>query len=336
MAESIVYGSDDRVEVYAADPVTRATVAGSLVALVPTEDAAFTGNAFAASVPSLGASLDLCPGEAFADQPATAFCSGVLVDDNLVLTAGHCASLLPLDSFVVVLDYYYQAPGVLAVQPADVRKPLAILSEEVDPSGAEPRLDYAWLRIDGAAGHPEQPVAIRGATPPLEDGEAIVSASTPEGVPVKIDEDGRIADPREDSMDYFVASTDTSAGSSGSPAFDDGGAVVGILRGGGLDYIETDAGCQATNVVPDGGPAMEEFTYASAALQGLCRDEPSATSLCRPDCGNPCAASASDGQAWSSGCSTAPGERRGAIPVVAVLAIASLVAGGRDRRRGRR
>ncbi len=34
--------------------------------------------------------LQLCAEEPFVDQPAVASCSGVLIDEDLVLTVGHC------------------------------------------------------------------------------------------------------------------------------------------------------------------------------------------------------------------------------------------------------
>jgi hypothetical protein len=42
---------------------------------------------------SLGASLPLCPDERFQQEPTLARRSGVLFDEDLVLTAGHCFRL---------------------------------------------------------------------------------------------------------------------------------------------------------------------------------------------------------------------------------------------------
>src|SRR6266850_2085585 len=90
--------------------------------------------------PSWGDAKGLCPGERFSVQPAAAFCSGVLVDWDLVLTAGHCARVYALGDFVVAFDYFYQAPGELAL--VDLREPVELVAEALDPAGTEPRLDY--------------------------------------------------------------------------------------------------------------------------------------------------------------------------------------------------
>jgi hypothetical protein len=56
------------------------------------------------------------------DQPAAASCFGTLIDDDLVVTAGHCAfSQRMCQSFLYVFHYYYAAAGQMA----------AITSEDV-------------------------------------------------------------------------------------------------------------------------------------------------------------------------------------------------------------
>src|SRR5437868_7000676 len=78
---SIVYGSDDRKEYFAvADPAARATMSESMVAVVSKSSVRSSEKGFAIDAPSWKALDDLCPGEPFADQPAAAFCTGVLVD----------------------------------------------------------------------------------------------------------------------------------------------------------------------------------------------------------------------------------------------------------------
>ena len=120
---------------------------------------------------------------------------------------------------------------------------------------------------------------------------------------LKLDSGGRIRDARRDVGDYFVADTDTFGGGSGGGAFDAQMNLFGILARGGTDFVAADAGCNAVVQQPDGSAADEQFTYAHRAVEGLCAKDPAASSLCRPDCGNPCRATPAPPPASDGGCS---------------------------------
>jgi hypothetical protein len=289
---AIVYGNDDRREAYEIqDPAARATLEGSVVALVPRALARRAAGGFAADAPSLEAAEDLCPGVPFGHEPAAAFCTGVLVDWDLVLTAGHCVRLFALEDFVVVRGYYDDSPGHLAVVSADdVRDVAEIVDEALDPAGTAPRLDHAWLRLSRPVRAPWRPAPVR-MSPAVVD-EPVVSIGAGGGVPLKLDDGGRIRDLREPTLDYFTADTDTAHGSSGGGAFDLAMNLVGVLARGGDDLVATEAGCNVNASSADGAHADEEFTYAFRAVESLCRNAPGASSLCRAECGDVCAAEA--------------------------------------------
>jgi hypothetical protein len=286
----VVYGNDDRLDYFElTEDAARSTVAGSMVALVSNATIEATGGDLG-KAPTWGQYDNLCSSEPFASQPAAAFCSGVLVDWDLVLTADHCTRIYPLDEFKIVFDYYYSRPGQLATGPDDFAEVAEIVNEELDPEGTTPLLDYAWLRLKRPAGPPHQPVAVTVAAPALELGSPVASVGTPGGIPTKWDSGGTVRNARMDTLDYFVADADNSAGSSGGGAFDSSGTLMGITARGGTDFVPTDAGCNTTVYQPDGSAADEQFTYAFRAVSQLCATGTSASSLCRPDCGNPCLA----------------------------------------------
>jgi hypothetical protein len=159
--------------------------------------------------------------------------------------------------------------------------------------------------------------------PPLDGGEMVLSIGTGGGVPAKIDRGGLVEDVREGSMDYFVASSDTTRGSSGGAAFDAHLAVTGVLVRGGIDLAPTDAGCAATIHLADDAGVGEEFTYAHAAVRGLCDGGTSASYLCQPDCGSPCQVPAVRSDA-AGGCSwggTDGDERTGLAVAAAMIAV---------------
>jgi hypothetical protein len=117
----------------------------------------------------------------------------------------------------------------------------------------------------------------------------LTSAGAGGGVPLKVDSGGAVQDPRERLLDFFVADTDTSRGSSGGGAFDDELALAGVMSRGDADLERTSDGCMVTVHQPDPAGAHEEFTYASHVIEGLCARS-QASSLCREDCGDPCVA----------------------------------------------
>jgi hypothetical protein len=287
----IVYGADDRVEYYQGPSLdARSVLAAALVVLVPRTWIVVDENSVKITAPSWREVDGLCPGEPFAEQPAAAFCTGVLVDWDLILTAGHCVRALGLSDFTVVAGYYYAAPGELRVTAADLRQPSEIVSEATDPDGVEPRLDFAWLRLDRSFAPPRRPAAVYVEPPASPVGTPILFMGAAGGTPIKLDAGGSVRDARASVADYFSADTDSYAGASGGGAFDDTFSLLGVLARGGEDFSLTDAGCYVSAHSPDGSVAAEQFTYAHRAVERLCSEAPSASSICRPDCGTPCRA----------------------------------------------
>jgi hypothetical protein len=328
----VVYGADDRVELFQVAEPLREAVAASTVALIPRSavgrDA--TGRV-TITAPTLGEAQNLCAGERFSDQPAAAFCSGVLVDDDVVLTAGHCTRVFALQDFVAVLGYGFTAPDQLEAAPDDVIDVREILSERLDPRGATPRLDFAWLRLARRAPARRRPAALRMDRAPLAAATPLVVAGAVNGAPLKVDAAGRVADPRADQLDYFISDTDTSHGASGAPAFDAAGAVAGLLARGDDDLETSATGCRTTVHHPTSA-ANEQYTYAWRAVEALCADAPEASSICRADCGSPCQAldRALEVQV-DAGCAVGgAGQERSSLLVV-VAAITLLLARRRDR-----
>ena len=84
-------GNDDRNEVFELDEVTRQAITSSSAALVYSNHVSWSGaNGVSLNAESAALALGLCSDEPFANEPCAAFCSAVLIDDDLVLTAGHC------------------------------------------------------------------------------------------------------------------------------------------------------------------------------------------------------------------------------------------------------
>lgn len=281
IAQQIIYGSDDRLDVYEhPDALLRQVAASSVVALVgrPLLASSQDGDAMIVAKP-LTESYDVCADARFASQPVAAGCSGTLIDDDLVLTAGHCISTdEECSNYAFVFDYFLRAPSQMEpLSWGDVYGCRRIVKRELsrDASGG-PRIDYAIVQLDRRA-LGRTPVALR--TTPLEAGEPLATISCPTGLPLKIDSGARVLDTRTDLRDYFLLDSDTFQVSSGAGVFDASAGLAGVLVRGGKDYVDrVGAMCKIPNVVtlpPDAAIPQslgEEATYVQRVLHGLCRD----------------------------------------------------------------
>src|SRR3989338_6501757 len=86
-----VYGSDNRLDYYEA-PADLQVLADSVVSLWKAKHVSVSGDKASLAHANFGEAMNLCPSERFREQPLGAFCSGSLVGEDLVLTAGHCVT----------------------------------------------------------------------------------------------------------------------------------------------------------------------------------------------------------------------------------------------------
>jgi hypothetical protein len=289
-------------------------------------------------VPTWGELNQLCPDQPFVDQPSAAFCSGVLVDWDLVLTSGHCVDLLPLRNLRVVFNYFFSNPGELALTRGDIYTVEKVILARDDQSAAQEQLDYGWLRLSEPVRLPHVPAAVRTRTPELALGDGIVAINAGGGVPFKLDSGGRVRDLREGLDDYFVADTDTSEGSSGGPAFNEDFALVGTLARGAPDFVRTSAGCAATDSEENPSFAREQFTYVSRSAEGLCKVDPGRW-LCDESCEDGCDPPPPPDlpSEVSGGCAlSAPGKERGKSSALGVACGALLLTTAALRRHKKR
>jgi hypothetical protein len=279
--QPIIYGSDDRLDVYEhPDAVLQGVARSSAVALVPRSriQRSKEGDFFIFTQP-LEEAFHVCADERFAAQPTAAECSGVLIDDDLVLTAGHC---FPSDDvcsrYAIMFDYFLRDSARLEpLSWGDIYGCRRIVKRVVSPDpSAVPRIDYAIIQLDRSATG-RKPVTVRKG--PLLPGEPLSTIGCASGLPMKIDSGAHVLATRGDALDYFLLDSDTFQGSSGSGVFDVNGALVGVLVRGGEDYTDrSDATCKVPKVVSwplDASPPRavgEEATYVQRALDGLCSD----------------------------------------------------------------
>ena len=268
----IVYGEDDRVDLFQAEePFVTLGRELAIALMAPEALWPVAEGGYAVEAPSLGALQSLCAGERFADQTAAASCSGVLVAPGVVATAGHCLGVEAEGQPDCRNNLYVRGYAVL-----ELAAPVTVAEEEVYGCGevlalARSAADSAChvdLALVGLERTPpvEEPPVLRDV--PVEADEPVTVIGYPAGLPVKVDSGARVVDPRSGRGDSFTLSSDTFAVSSGAGVFDRAGALVGVFARGRPDY-DADGDCQRVHREPEHDAAGYEEAAQIAVVREL-------------------------------------------------------------------
>jgi V8-like Glu-specific endopeptidase len=342
----VVYGEDDRREVFDHPSEDLRRIAQeSIVALIPSSrvNREPSGD-YSLFAFSLAEQQQLCGDERFANQPVAASCSGVLIADDLVLTAGHCiGSQRPCDYYQYVFNYYLDAPNRLAsIRDEDVYSCTSVVLERDIPAGNELTPDFAVIQLDRPVEGDHAPAMIRPADA-LEEGDSLSMIGFGSGLPAKIDDGASVARARVDERDFLVANLDAFEGHSGSATFDSESRLAGILLGGRVpDYEPAEGeGCNRVNVFDDSeaGEIVHQISPIVSALceEDLLSDEVCALKACdgsscglppvNPSGGTGGGPGSGEVAADSSGCSTvssAPGTSATWVAMLALFVVCRL------------
>lgn len=281
--QAAVYGEDDRRDYYeSTSDLWRARTNESIVAMMEPGDldignggdVQIDGNLF-------GPTYGLCRDERFYSQINAAGCSATLIDDDLVLTAGHCVqSTSACQRQRWVFRFFMESETELAsIVEEDVFGCSQLVVQELSDSRSG-RLDYAILQLDRPATPRFEPAPV-ARNVRMSQGESVTIIGFGSGLPAKIDDGGKVTEARTSTLDYFEATTDSFGGNSGSGVFNTRGEVVGILVNGQNDYTYR-SGCARPQEYPESGSpnGAEGITYAERAVIELCEGGWQSTRLC--------------------------------------------------------
>lgn len=259
----LIYGTDDRMDVYQETDPQRLTWAASTCALIESAlvsqnpDGTYTVGTLAYRHFGLPA----CEDEPFANQPVAASCTGFMVGADLIATAGHCYATTS----------YANTYFIFGFNMLDQNTPVLTFSSDQVYMGVElvARLynsvyDYAIVRV-------ERTISAPGAIPlplrrdgQLETGAHVGVIGHPSGLPTKLAFGNETVVRKNESVGFFVANLDSYGGNSGSPVINpETGLTEGILVRGDTDFISL-GDCFVSNVVPNDGGRGEDVSKSTS------------------------------------------------------------------------
>ncbi len=253
--QKVIYGTDDRRDMYRVTDRRILKDAESVVALIDAEKIVDNGNGTSTlNGPNFGQYLNLCQNEPFRNQPCIASSSGFLVDPSIVATAAHCLDNNNLNTmkFVFGFEMIDASTPKSTIDNDEIYRGTRILGREIGFHGT----DWALVQLDRPVrNHPH--VKIRRSEK-IPDGSGVHVIGHPSGLPKKYADNAIV---RDNSADwYFVANLDTYGGNSGSPVFNSETNIVeGILVRGETDFV-WNGNCYVSNVCPANGCRGEDCT----------------------------------------------------------------------------
>ena len=260
----VIYGSDDRIDIYQTQSGLLRSLADSTVALFDAADVLTQGDKAKLTTQPYGEGMGLCKDEPFYEQVNGAFCSGSLVAPDIIMTAGHCVksqSACTGTKFVFGFAVKEAGKMPLEVPGQDVYGCKTLLGREQINDGQ----DWALVKLDRpVVGHKVLKLNLTGK---IVNKTPIVVIGHPAGLPTKIAGGADVRDASKNG--YFVANLDTYGGNSGSAVFNAKTALVeGILVRGETDYVYRN-GCRVSNVCASDGCRGEDVTKISAVSDKL-------------------------------------------------------------------
>lgn len=248
----VIYGSDDRQDIYAVADAQRLFVAQATCLVVPESELTNNGNGTytLSALPWLTQSgVTICADEPFRGQLTAGFCTGFLVGADLLATAGHCITGTTSCASSAFVFGFQQigptSPPVTIIDADDVYFCDSIVDRI--QSGDK---DHAIVQLD-------RPVINRNPLPIrrsgiVSNGDSLFVVGHPVTLPMKA-AGGAAVQNANGAVAFFQANLDTYGGNSGSPVFGmSSGLVEGILVRGAPDFVNV-SGCIRSNVVPNTG-----------------------------------------------------------------------------------
>lgn len=242
----VIYGQDDRIE-FSQGTDLQQKLARSTAIMVPKENIKYSKvprkwwfdktvvefdglMSFAQKVEDLDG-IPLCEDERFRDQMSPGNCSGFLVADDILVTAGHCImNDVQCKQNQWVFDYKIDGNGNYTLKSTDVYSCEKVLAWQNDFISG---FDYSIIKLSKKV-KGRSPLKIRQKGQ-IADNEPVMVLGYPFGTAGKVATGANVLYNKDEN--FFVTNLDTLAGNSGSAVFNaKTGVVEGILVRGEDDF----------------------------------------------------------------------------------------------------
>jgi len=254
-SQKLIYGIDDRSDVYQLSPGHDLDDVDSVVALFRAANVSDNGDGTSTlRTVNFGSQNNLCAGERFREQPTGAFCSGVLVAPNIIATAGHCVNSGNVTDVRFVFGFRMRdaTTAQTVISNGEIYRGVELVGHQLVNNGT----DWALVRIDRNVSNHR--IARIRRTGRIADGQTLHVIGHPSGLPTKFAGGAAVRDNAQSA--FFVANLDTYGGNSGSPVFNsDTHEVEGLLVRGDTDFVQRGT-CQVSLVCPTTGCRGEDCT----------------------------------------------------------------------------
>ncbi len=237
----IIYGADERIEVFEASDQQMRILGDSVAAVVPGKyffhDSKSPNYRLFPHGRTVSKTYRVCSSERFALQTSLSICSSFLVAPRLMITAGHCfQSINDCKHLRFVFGY---VKGVTQIPIENIYFCKKLLSVKT-PEESWGKKDYAIIELDRKVLNRKPLVLVKKSGLDFDDGVFMISH--PLGLPMKIAENAFVKD---SSSKFFFADLDAFSGDSGAPVFNTKTLEVeGILVDGSEDFEMTPYGCK--------------------------------------------------------------------------------------------
>lgn len=264
ISTKVIYGADNRLDLYQIEDQNILLLADATAALISKDFFRDNGvDGFDLKSSKYGKTNKLCSDEAFYQQPNLAGCSGVLIAEDIIATAGHCiynSAGCKRSSFVFGYKMIDAETAPLGSSYENVYNCKEIIKRELSDT-----VDYAVVRLDRPV---KKRIPVKLQKAPVQAGDDLFVIGHPAGLPTKFADGARV---RSVESTFFKANLDTYEGNSGSAVFNAKTLeVVGLLVRGSDDFVYDRARkCNVSNHCDDESCDGEEVTHASFLEKAL-------------------------------------------------------------------
>ncbi len=249
---TIIYGNDDRKDIFDVTDPQMLQVAQATCVVVDRSEITNLGNgtySLATSPWLTQNGVTVCSDERFRGQERIGFCTGFLVGEDIIATAGHCItspSSCGNSAFVFGFEQIDSTtPPETIVSADNVYFCNGIIDRQYSGN-----FDHSIVQLDrNVVNRAPLPIRRSGS---VADGDPLFVVGHGIVLPMKA-AGGAVVKNANGAIPYFQANLDTYGGNSGSPVFGASSNLIeGILVRGGTDFVTVN-GCRRSNVVPNSG-----------------------------------------------------------------------------------